>query len=398
MCYESMPFPPSTPLFPKASVVADYLRLYAKTFDLMPHIRLNTSVASTIWNGASWSVTLSTGEELEYDRLVVANGHYRVPFYPPVPGLDKWLSEKRATHSVYYRSPRPLGERILVIGAGPSGNDISTEMHTVCKTLFHSVPNPGEPSPNAGNIEKRARVVRFSTDDSRTVFFSDGSSESGIDHVFLATGYLQSFPFLSTLPTSTPGPVPPLPAHLHKTGTFLFPLARELFPLAADFPPWSAAFIGLPLRVSPFPLCEAQMRAVSHVFAHPDALDPRSESVAVVERYEALRARFGDDPEVLAHEWHRFSGNEQFEYRDALHALAGLNGPEHKVPDWSIEFYDKKVVLREEWIKLEASGEAEEWLKGVGEGGMQEWIDFMRKLCTRAEEVAPAASSKESKL
>lgn len=140
------------------------------------------------------------------------------------------------------------------------------------------------------------------------------------------------------------------------------------------------------------------MRAVSHVFAHPDALDPRSESVAVVERYEALRARFGDDPEVLAHEWHRFAGAEQFEYRDALHALAGLNGPEHKVPDWSIEFYDKKVVLREEWIKLEASGEAEEWLKGVGEGGMQEWIDFMRKLCTRAEEVAPAASSKESKL
>ena len=83
MCYSSLPFPPETPLFPKASVVHDYLRLYVKTFDLMPHIHLNTTVLSTIWASSFWDVRLSTGEALSFDRLIIANGHFRVPYYPP---------------------------------------------------------------------------------------------------------------------------------------------------------------------------------------------------------------------------------------------------------------------------------------------------------------------------
>ena len=47
-----------------------------------------------------WDVTLSTGEELKSDLVVVANGHFRKPRYPDTAGLRSWLDYGRATHSV----------------------------------------------------------------------------------------------------------------------------------------------------------------------------------------------------------------------------------------------------------------------------------------------------------
>ena len=64
----------------------------------------------------------------------------------------------------------------------------------------------------------------------------------------------------------------------------LFRRARESRPAAAGRP------AGLPVRVAPLPLLEAQMHAVLHVFAHPDVLDPTEEAIDIVARYEALRA------------------------------------------------------------------------------------------------------------
>jgi len=44
MAYTDFLFPPSTPVFPCASVVQTYLQSYNHHFNLTPHIRLNTSV------------------------------------------------------------------------------------------------------------------------------------------------------------------------------------------------------------------------------------------------------------------------------------------------------------------------------------------------------------------
>ena len=412
MSFPSLPFHPSTPLFPKAILVEEYLKFYAKEFDLLPHISLNVSVLSTKWTGSVWRVALSTGEELDFDRLIVANGHYRIPYYAPIPGLESWIIEKRVTHSAWYRSPQYVGDTILVVGGGPSGNDLASELSTTCQTLIHA--SPGFPPSNEGNIRKMGRAIRFSdflADNSRTVFFEDGSSLSGIDHVFLATGYELSFPFFKDLRNSMPEPVPPLPAHLYNSLHHLFPLALDLFPLQADFPPGSAAFIGLPVKVAPFPLFEAQLRAVVQVFANPKTLDGQSEAVALVARYEALReeaCRNGGNGEaedalalVIAHAWHRYKGNEQFEYRDALHAFAGLTGESWRVPQWVYAFYDAKDVLRKEWRAIEDAGESEKWLDGVGKGGMDEWVDLMQKLYDRAskrDNFAPSLSSGDAKL
>ncbi|OCB90028.1 FAD/NAD-binding domain-containing protein [Sanghuangporus baumii] len=414
MCYQSYWFPPSTPLFPKAGVVQDYLRAYAKEFDLMPHVNLSTSITSAVWTGNKWNITArgtstSNGPEvtLEFDKLIVANGHYHVPFFPSLPGLDSWRSKDRVTHSAWYRHPIPVGDKVLVVGGGYSGIDIAEEMSTACKTLIHAAPHSVAVS--HGNIvvhdSRAARLSELGADanpeSERVVYFEDGSTESGIDHIFLATGYSLSFPFfkppqLLVAPPSEPihpsSPSDPLPEHLHNSEHHVFPLARFLFPISQDFPPESAAFVGLPVRVAPLPLFEAQARAIVKVFSDQSALDVPTEIQSIHERLASIRSNpdiippepNSNEDSIIAHYWHTFKGREQFIYRDALHAFSGLTGDEWKVPEWVMESYENMVEMRKLWKEIVEKGEDEKWCKGVGEKGgeegKEEWVEVMRRL------------------
>jgi hypothetical protein len=66
------------------------------------------------------------------------------------------------------------------------------------------------------------------------------------------------------------------------------------------------AFIGLAVRVVPFPLFKAQATAIVQAFAHPESLDTTKEAVDIITRYEDLRREFGDNPLAIAKAWHRF--------------------------------------------------------------------------------------------
>ncbi|KAI0366805.1 FAD/NAD(P)-binding domain-containing protein [Pilatotrama ljubarskyi] len=435
MAYTSFSFPPSTPLFPPASTVLTYLEAYTAHFQLAPHIRLNTRVVSTAWDAISgkWTVTVrdstaKSDESCTFDRIVVANGHYRIPRLPNTLGLARWLDEKRAFHAVYYRNPSDFGDArtVLVVGAGPSGQDLCTDLLASGRTVVHSATGAVREDMRDGRLKVRGRVAKYLEPSEGRVVFEDGTEESGIDCAVLATGYKVNFPFLSpdVVRQALPPPVPPLPRELYNSTYHVFPLARHIFPLveADALPTSSIVFIGLPVRVAPLPLLEAQMRAVLHVFAHPESLGPTEEAIEIIARYETLRAQVsasridqpaevppssdsterddlddtirGDPVELaIARAWHRFDGHEQFAYRDVLHAFAGHPS---RVPDWEIEMYDAKGVLREEWRDLERLGLAEEWVRGVGEAsgekGTEQWVELMRKLLKRAEERHPERS------
>jgi hypothetical protein len=381
MAYTSFPFPPSTPVYPKAAVVQSYLEAYRDHFNLSPYIRLNTTVVNAEWHEPRWNVVLSSGETLSFDFLIVANGHYRVPIYPEIPGLSQWIKEGKASHSAWYRRPHDIGSIVLVIGAGPSGRDISSEMRDHAETVIHSI-SSAKPQ-DTGNLKIRGRVVELKDHDNQVVF-EDGTVESGISHCILATGYSFSFPFFSTStiqpPHAFPPPVPPLPNELYNSGYHVFPLAKHLFPLSPQnqFPATSIAFMGLLTKVVPFPLFEAMAHAMVKVLSDPESLDTTKEAKDVITRYKALRIQYNDDPLAIAKAWHKSLQHEQFEYRDELYAFAGIH--DVKVEDWEMEMYDEKVGLRIIWNELEASGQAEEWVKGVGEGGKEEWVSLMKKL------------------
>jgi len=393
MSFPSLLFPNETTLFPKAEAVLAYLKKYANVFDLKRHIKLSTKVTSAAWSGAKWIVKTTSGDEVEFDRIIVANGHYSVPFFPPIPGLESWMKSGKVTHSAWYRTPYFVGDVILVVGGGPSGNDLTQEMSTVCTTIIYSI--PGTEPTQTGNIKLRSRVVRFSED---SVFFDDGTCETGIHHVFLATGFLTSFPFFSddVLVKAIPPPVPPLPRNLYDSSQHVFPLTLDLFPLQAQFPANTVAFMGLPIKVVPFPLFEAQARAAVKAFSDPSAIDATRDAVSIVSRYTALHTEFRGNDEKIAHAWHRYRNQEQFDYRDDLHSFAGFADEKWKVRAWEKWAYEKKDVLRKSWRTLEESGDISEWLKGVGEGGVDDWVKLMERLAERYQDLPVAGT--EAKL
>jgi len=326
---------------------------------------------------------LSNGDSPDFDLIIVANGHYRFPRYPNTPGLSKWIAAGKALHSAWYRHALNLGEIVVVVGDGPSGHDIAAEMRAVARTVIHSV--NGGVHEDIGNLKMRGRIVEFK--DEGQVVFDDGTTESHVDYCLLATGYELSFPFLPTdiLQPSIPPSCPPLPPALYNSGYHIFPLAKHIFPLWSDYPPAALAFMGLLVKVAPFPLFEAQGRAIVKAFEHPVLLDTTQEATEIIIRYEELASVYGDDTLSISKNWHKLRGQAQFNYRNRLFAFSE-GDTKMTVPDWEPEMYAKKDVLRRVWRELERTGKTDEWVKGVGEGGSMEWVDMTRRLLKTFEE------------
>jgi hypothetical protein len=153
--------------------------------------------------------------------------------------------------------------------------------------------------------------------------------------------------------------------------------------LQGDFPPTSIAFTGLLYSVAPFPIFEAQARAIARVLENPGSLDTLSCVVDIVARAHGLMREEGiGDPLRMAKRWSRLAVHEYFEYRAQLLAFSGENW---RVPDRELECWNKKQMIRREWRAIEQSGNAKEWLKGVGANGLGDWLDLCLKVIKRSE-------------
>ncbi|KZO90660.1 FAD/NAD(P)-binding domain-containing protein [Calocera viscosa TUFC12733] len=386
MAFQTLSFPSSTLLFPPARAVLAYLRSYATTFGLHPFLRLGRRVERLTWDAreACWELVVSPGGgRKHYDAVIVCNGHYSLPRYPSTLGFSAWLSSGKipVTHSAWYRNPLPWkGKVVLVLGGGPSGTDVTSELATVAKKVYHSV--TGFTKEDVGNVSRRPRPREFTQDGK--VIFEDGSIASDIEAVIPATGYQYAYPFLSP-PLLVPQPTiasPDIPStpppHLSNDSMHLYALARHIWPLQRDFPAHTLAFIGLPARVIPFPIFEAQARCVVRVLQDPERLNIPRELALVHARDEELAEQCKGNAREMSKSWHRLPDEEQFSYRTELLAFAGVK--EWQVEPWAHEVYAMKGDLRAAWRAIEARGEGEKWVEGVGEGGTDEWVDLIRRV------------------
>ena len=129
LAFADYPVPADWPDFPHHSQILQYFHDYVDHFGLRETITFDTAVTDCErLDDGRWKVTLSTGEVREYDHLVVGNGHHwdaRTPTYPGT--FDGYQ-----VHSHHYRDPfEPYdfrGKRVLVVGAGNSAMDISSEL------------------------------------------------------------------------------------------------------------------------------------------------------------------------------------------------------------------------------------------------------------------------------
>ncbi|KAL5641318.1 hypothetical protein ACGC1H_001714 [Rhizoctonia solani] len=387
MLYPSREPVPSTHLFPPAHAVLEYLQGYETQFTLRHFIRFNTVVSRAFWNDTTqqWEVTTHPRDQpdspnnLHFDHLLVTNGHYAKPHFVTYPGLDSWSTSgsRSAMHSMWYReSSQYRGLRVLVIGGGPSGNDIANDVCEVAKETIQSVRSFEDE--DTGPVTKRGKIDHFTVDG--LVVFENGK-QAHVDRVIMATGYEYDFPFLPQLPVRNPGMDE---SSLYNSRAHIYPLARHIFPLLAPFPPDSIAFIGLPVRVAPFPLFEAQALLVARVISGRAKLNFDQE-LEICETRNMKLTEVHKNPELVARYWHILDGDAQFAHREELWRLAGEN---RRCPDWTSEIYQAKFILRDEWKDLVRTGEADSWVKGVGEGGMKDWVRLMYRVLRRAEERA----------
>ena len=119
-----MPLPRSAPLFVPRQQFVDYLRRYARAFDLP--VDTGRDVERMTRTDGTWTVSTSSGV-LAARVVVVATGIVANPKTPHFPGQDRFAG--RIAHSVAYRRPDGYaGRRVLVVGVGNSGAEIASEI------------------------------------------------------------------------------------------------------------------------------------------------------------------------------------------------------------------------------------------------------------------------------
>lgn len=167
-----------------------------------------------------WALTLrqplENGQEdhwwiESFDAVIVAAGHYTVPFIPATPGLTE-LSQNfpgSVEHSKAWRTPEKYqGKRIVVVGASISGTDISFMLADFAETPLNSVVR-GKYHPyffdwafQHPNILRRPPITHVTSNretSERTVHFQDGTKLENVDHIIFGTGYSWTLPFLPEL-------------------------------------------------------------------------------------------------------------------------------------------------------------------------------------------------------
>lgn len=119
------PMPRAFPDYPGNRQILDYLRAFARTFDLYAQARFNTAVERVDKDAQGrWIVTLDSGERRRYRALICATGCNWDPNLPEIPG--HFSGEIR--HAVSYRRAAEFqGKRVLIVGAGNSGADIACD-------------------------------------------------------------------------------------------------------------------------------------------------------------------------------------------------------------------------------------------------------------------------------
>jgi len=111
-------------IFPRGRQYHRYLERFVHAHRL--NIRLGVTVYRACPEGDGWRVESSAGSAW-YPALIVATGRFGRPYQPPIPGQQTFTGE--LLHACAYRGPEPFrGRRVIVVGNGPSGVDIATDL------------------------------------------------------------------------------------------------------------------------------------------------------------------------------------------------------------------------------------------------------------------------------
>lgn len=266
MGFQDLDWPSDTQLFPKHQTVLKYVEDYGR--DVQNLVQYETQVTDVVpadrradcaWNVSTRNVR--TGEEREqtFDAVIVANGHFIVPYLPDIEGIKEWDQQYPGSisHSKYYRRPEDFeGKKAIIVGNSASGADLSKQIASQCqKPLIWSTRSQSLFSATHGVADTTRQeyppIARLIPSE-RSVQFEDGTIVKDIDAVVFATGYFYNLPFLENVKPAliTDG------SHVNHTYQHIFYHPRP-----------TLSFLVLNQRVIPFPLAEAQSAVIARVYS-----------------------------------------------------------------------------------------------------------------------------------
>lgn len=310
---------------PSEDMVA-FLNLYADKFDFRKNIRFEHHVVrvrpliNDTWEIIVRNLPADRYETHIFDAVLICNGHYHTPAIPKYEGRD--LYKGKLIHSHDYRCPDPfagelnmsfrikqiftnlflIGERVLVIGAGPSGMDMAHEISKVAEmvTLSHHLKEPPKTKFNS-NVNQKPDVVRMTENG---VAFADGTEED-YTVVFFCTGYKYTFPFLS------------VDCNVQCDDNYIRPLFKHC--LSINHP--TMGFIGLPFYVCATQMFDLQVRFCLTFITGRKPMPSKEEMIEDTDREMAERWSRG----YRKHQAH-LMGPEQNKYYADLATTADIEG------------------------------------------------------------------------
>ncbi|KAL6812240.1 FAD/NAD(P)-binding domain-containing protein [Trichoderma camerunense] len=273
MQFSDQHFPQGTLLFPSRETIQGYLLTYAQ--EVMGLIKFGVEVKQLepLCEGTrtTWALEAISAHDNQiirdtYDAVVVATGHYSVPFIPDVKNIKKFMEAYPSviSHSRDYRSRTSFKDKkTIVVGNGASGTDIALQINRVShqKTMV-SVRSP-TPQPRLAYMacEEVPEIEEFLVHQ-RGIRFKDGRIETEIDAVIFCTGFLYDYPFLRDLNEK-----------LITTGGGVHGLYKHIF--CIDHP--TLVFPALNVKTAPWPLSEAQAAVFSAVWSNNIQLPSKAE-------------------------------------------------------------------------------------------------------------------------
>ncbi|KAI1878457.1 uncharacterized protein JN550_000639 [Neoarthrinium moseri] len=194
------------------TVIRDYLQSLAERRGYQDLVSYNTTVEKAEKVGAEWKITLRKEAEAKdywwvewFDAVVVASGHYSVPYIPRIPGLEEFAAARPGSviHSKHFRGRDAFrGKRVITVGASVSSADIAFDLVNTAQLPVYSVVVGrnfngyfGDVAFNNPGIDKRPTISRIDAS-TRTVHFEDGTSVPDVDHLIFGTGFSWTLPFL----------------------------------------------------------------------------------------------------------------------------------------------------------------------------------------------------------
>ena len=241
--------------------------------------------------------------------------HFFLPLVPVIPGLESFRG--LVMHSHDYRHPEVFqGKRVVIVGTGSSGQDIALEVAKFAEMVYLS--HKGTlPCKLPDNVKQHRTITSVSRDG--TVWLDDGQQRK-VDAILLCTGYNISFPFLGK------------DCNIQVRNNRVTHLYKHIF--NTKYP--TLSFIGLCLRICPFPHFSLQAQYIAAVLSEQKKLPSEEEMNADEEKDFQERLSSG-----LHEKYAHFLGDRQWDYNNTIARLAGLDGPSPAVK----ELY-KRVISR----------------------------------------------------